>query len=517
MIRLSPSRRWWLALLALLIFACVLRLTGYNFSLPYMDHTDEVDFYWTGQEWRGVFSFQNYLQGYPPLYIWLNIVVQLIAEAFGIRGLSATVQILRLLSIAISLATLLMIVITARLGGGWFAGIAAGTAWAIAPLIVENAVYATPDPLVYLLVSAAVCFAVIALIDPRRQHWSVWSVVAGCLAILTKYFVLTAVLPGILVALLIYRKDHRRGWRYLGLQALLLVVTAAVTLPGIAVLGREGAGARTTGLANILDPSRVLNNIFQAFQPLNAPFFLIMLVLAAACWIVRRSQRVRGDVVALSLLILISVPWLAATFSLVTPQNRMKDVLPATTAACVLLGLAMTQVLRLLPRLTRPFLLLIPLILVVPPQLSSDAALMRDRVRPDSRVVLRQWADVNLAPGTVLVGSENQNTFNPYWGGLQGQHWFDWIFAADFTAKSPQAWQREDGIQYVIYDRSIWQGIQATAEGQNYLELDAPSAEHFSAGGSRAAGRRLSALADGTCCSGTFWRFYRSTGLRSGK
>jgi len=38
---LWPARRWWLTLLVLLVLAGGLRFTGYNFSLPYIDHPDE--------------------------------------------------------------------------------------------------------------------------------------------------------------------------------------------------------------------------------------------------------------------------------------------------------------------------------------------------------------------------------------------------------------------------------------------------------------------------------------------
>src|SRR5258708_37473310 len=39
--RLWPSREWWLLLVLLVACAAFLRYTGYNFSLPYMDHVDE--------------------------------------------------------------------------------------------------------------------------------------------------------------------------------------------------------------------------------------------------------------------------------------------------------------------------------------------------------------------------------------------------------------------------------------------------------------------------------------------
>jgi 4-amino-4-deoxy-L-arabinose transferase-like glycosyltransferase len=206
--RSTTQAGWWLAMAGLFATALLVRLVGYNFSLPYIDHPDEPVFYLTGREWRGLFDAENYLAGYPPLYIWLNIGIQWILEAFGVPGAASAIQILRLIAIGFSLLTLALIVFTARRSGGWLAGLLAGAAWAIAPVVVENSVYAIPDPLVYLLVIASIAFAVIALTEPKRAHWCVWSVAAGCLAILAKYYVLTAIFPGVLVAGWVYLRDR---------------------------------------------------------------------------------------------------------------------------------------------------------------------------------------------------------------------------------------------------------------------------------------------------------------------
>lgn len=479
---LSPTRRWWLlALIVLLIAAAVLRGVGYNFSLPYVEHPDEPVFYLTGQEWRGTFNLDNYLNGYPPLYIWLNIGVQWLAEPFGIRTVAPTVGLLRLLSIGFNLLTLVLIGDTARRAGGTLAGIAAGAAWAFAPLVIANGGYATPDPLVYGLVIASVWFAVIALSDPKRAHWCIWSVAAGCLAILAKYYVVSAVLPGMAAAVWIFARDRRQGLRYLAVQIALGVVTAAVSLGGMAVLAREGARARGEGLTNILNLSRLLNNLYYAILPVNPSFFLLMLGAGVvAFFLVRRSARVRLETVALCALILISVPWLAATFSLVSATERLKDVLPATTAACVLLGIGLAQFARLLPRYARPLVVMIPALLVYAPQLADDFTLMRDRTLPESRVALRQWADANLTPGTVLVGEENHKTFNPYWGGIEGQHWFDWIEISGITQKTTDAWMSENGASYAV----IGMDEAASLEASGYL-ADALHLRSFGLAGAR--------------------------------
>ena len=460
------SPRWGWLLIVIVFVAAALRLTGYNFSLPYDDHPDEPDMYLTALEWRGLYNLDNYLGGYPPLYVWLSMGEQVATEPFGVSGLAANVQIMRLFSVGFNLLTLALIAYTAWRGGGWIAGIAAGSAWAVAPMVIENGVYAIPDPLVYLLVTASVAFAVGALTDESRRHWCLWSVAAGCLAILTKYYTLTAILPGIVVTIWLFRRDPPRGRRYLALQAGMIVLALVVSALGIAVLGREGQTARSEGLANLLDPSRVLNNLYYALLPINPLFCAAAVGLGVLAYgIARRTQRIRLDVLALCLVIFVSIPWLAATFSLVSATERIKDVLPATAIACVIVGLALAQIAALLPRLLRGVVLLIPALMIFVPQLSADLDLIHNRLLPDTRVALRYWADTNLTPGTVLVGAENHKTFNPDWGGIEGQHWFDWIVIDDLTAKSPDAWRSENGASYAVVDRSM----ADTEAGRAYL------------------------------------------------
>jgi len=455
---------------ALLLCAGFLRLKGYNFSLPYIDHPDEPTFYWTAREWRGLFNNNNYLAGYPPLFIWLNIGIQWVFEPLGIQGVAPTIQILRLVSIGFNLLALVLIAYTAKVGGGWIAGIIAAAAWGFAPLVIESGGYAAPDPLVYPLVIAALAFAVTALTDPKRAHWCVWSAAAGCLAILSKYYVVSAVLPGILVALWIFWRDHRRGARYIAALAALMIGTALVSAAGIAVLGREGATARTQGLTNIFDLSRVINNLYYAILPINPLLFLIALVGGAITYaLARKDQRVRADVALLCAIVLVSVPWLAAAFSVVNTASRMKDVLPATTAACVLLGLGLAQIALILPRWSRALVVIVPAVLVFAPQIVADYGLAQQRELPDSRVSLRQWADINLTPGTVLVGRDTHKTFNPYWGGIVGRQWFDWIVIDDIMQKPPDAWRSENGASYAVLESTVRDRIESNPDGAAYL------------------------------------------------
>ena len=115
--------------------------------------------------------------------------------------------------------------------------------------------------------------------------------------------------------------------------------------------------------------------------------------------------------------------------------------------------------------LLRPLVLLIPALLVFVPQINADFGLLHSRLLPDTRVALRNWADANLTPGTVLVGAENHKTFNPYWGGIEGQHWFDWIVIDDLTVKSPALWRSRNGASYAVVNKAMLE----TTDGRAYL------------------------------------------------
>lgn len=475
-----PRRTWWLGLLIILLAAGALRILGSQFSLPYVDHLDEPAFYLTGLEWRGVFSIGNYIPGYPPLYIWLHELAQVLLGPLGIDSLSEGIGLFRLLSAAFSLTTLVLIALTARRimndPAGWIAGIA----WAVAPLVVQFDVLATPDPLLYILVALAMWLAVEALFG--RPWWAVWSVLAGCLAILDKYYVLSAVLPGIVVALLVLRRSRRLGLKLLTAQAVLLVVTAGIAAAGIIVLPREAAVARDSGLANFLDPARVLNNLYYAALPL-APLALIAYLLTGglAWWIARRQSAPRALLAPLALVAAttFTIPWLASTFSVVGGETgRMKDVLPATVGLCILLGVALGQIIALLPARRRwlwSLAALAPLVLLVwLPQAGNSIAITQERLLPDTRVVLRQWADAALEPGTVLVQRVHHKTFNPYWGGVTHRNWFDWWETPSPLGMTVEDWRSVHGISYAAIERSIWEQMASSEAGRAWREAVLP-------------------------------------------
>lgn len=474
-----PSRWFWAGLAIVIVLAAVPRLLSYRFSLPYVDHPDEPNKYLAAQAWRGLYEHheEGYYAGYPPGYLALSYVVQVVGAPLGLEGPPNTIGIMRLLAVIANLVTLTFIALTARLAAGNVAGWLAGAAWGVAPLVLEVGVYAIQDPFVYLWVSLALWLAAIALLDETRRHLAIWSVVAGLVAIIFKYPVLTAIAPGGVVGLIVLIRDWRRNWRYPAIQAALVIPVGLWLIPQTRAMQtwQPEAERAAGGVANLVNAERVLNNVYHAILPLNAAAFLIVVGLGLAAFFHARQRglpRIRWEVIALALVVVISVPWLAGVFSEIT-VNRIKDALPATAAACVILGAALAQIGFIAPKPLRTAALagLVALyaLVVFVPQASADWELVEERRLPDSRVAIRLWADVNLDPGTVLVTHHNLSTFNPYWGGIQGRKWFDWWEDNTIIDRTVAEWREEFGISYVAMPLWMLEEARQTPEGRAFL------------------------------------------------
>lgn len=478
-----PSKRFstfWGGLAIILVLAAVPRLLSYDFSLPYVDHLDEPNYYLAGLEWRGLYDNNHYYDNVPPGYMLFQAATQPILERVGIIGLAPTTAIMRLVAVFANLATLIVIALTARLAGGNLAGLMAGAAWAVSALVLENGVYALPNPLIYLLVALSLWLAATALRRPEHQHWCIWSVISGLLAILAKYPTVPVLALGGGVALVIFVRDRRRGFRYLLIQAGLVLATAVwlIFIYGIDFnsLQREGAVVRQQGLGNLLSLERTLNNIYYATVPLNTVALGLLCGLGLLAFIVakrRGSPRINAGVIGLCLVLLVTIPWLAASFSLVSATSRLRDVLPATTAASVILGLTVAQIAYIIPQrwatAGKALLVLLVAGLVFLPQMAASWQLVQKRVPQDRRVTLRQWADTNLEPGTVLVTRENHKTFNPFWGGIPHRYWFDWIETESILEHPVNDWREAYGISYAVLPLSQWQHLQNSEAGRDTL------------------------------------------------
>jgi len=177
--------------------------------------------------------------------------------------------------------------------------------------------------------------------------------------------------------------------------------------------------------------------------------------------------------VAICFVFIIATTWLVSAYSVVSVDTRMRDVLPATVAVAILLGIAIDQVVQLVRGRWRvgacALVIGVLTVFVYAPQFNADVNLVQQRRAPDLRVDLRQWLDVNLDPGTVIVTDDNGKTFNPLWGGIPFRHWVDWWKTGNMMEYAVAEWREDRGMSYTVIPLHQWQAMQATADGQAYL------------------------------------------------
>lgn len=473
---------FWVGLFVVLFVAAFVRFASFQFSLPYVDHPDEPAYFVGGQEWRGLLEPIGYYDGIPPAYVALHMLIQPVLESAGQSGLAATTLFMRGVSVVVNLLTLVIIALSARMMAGSAAGIIAGASWGFSPLVLENGVYALPDPFIYFFTVLAFWCAALAWQQDRR-HYAIWSVVSGLAAVLMKYPALPALLPGVLVGAA-FALRRPRQWRWLMLQLLLIGLEGfwLVFIYGVDFtnLQREGAVVQSQGLSNMLNMSRVIHNLGQTFEPLGLAYSLVVLFVGIAAYLYSRRHNlpvVSVPLVGLGLSVILGFPWLASSYSLVMPVT-VRYVLPAAAVVCVFVGISIGQLLQIahfyqarLPilRWSAALVLLALVLLVWFPQLVQDWRLVQSRRLPDTRVQLRQWFDLNLDPGTVIVDIDNHKTFNPIWGGIPHRRWVDWWLTSSLLEHSLQEWRDGRGMSYAVLSLTDIQEFEQTLEGQAYL------------------------------------------------
>ncbi len=128
-------------LIIIVLLALGVRLLTFDRYLPFLDYGDETNMYLLGRDWRGVEDVPvvpEWLAGYPPLYVGVNIVVQQTVEAGWTRPWifpSEYFYYTRLLAAIVGWLTTLVIM---RLGwqlGGFIAAAFASSIWALSPFV----------------------------------------------------------------------------------------------------------------------------------------------------------------------------------------------------------------------------------------------------------------------------------------------------------------------------------------------------------------------------------------------
>jgi 4-amino-4-deoxy-L-arabinose transferase-like glycosyltransferase len=471
----QTSRYFWPLLAAILLIAFGLALLSSRFSLPYIDHPDEPATYLAAQVWRGQFDLGGYIEGYPPAYVAVQWLAQHLLEGLGLPGLAATVAVLRILACAASAITGLLLARTARRLAGDYAALASAALWASSPLALENSVYAIPDPWAYMLVAAALFTAAVSLTDSARRGACVASFFYGLAAILFKYPLAPALLPGLAATFAWwYRSRDRRIIRLLVWQGLIIALTGFWLL---AIYGAGNLGEATvvgqSGCENLLNLGRLLNNLYYTLLPFNVIFWLLIVLLGGLAWLLLGRPPLPLIALLVLLMLGVAIPYVAGVFSLVG-LYRLRDVLPASLAACLLFGLAFAMISAWAGQKDKRYsqLALGLLLLALLPHAGQSLALATERHRPDYRTKIRLWADASLVPGLALVDTDNHKVFNPYWSGLSGRLWFGWqqVDSVVLLGQPATQWRTVGGASYLLIAPSLVEDLSRQPAGAAFLE-----------------------------------------------
>ncbi|MCS6870591.1 MAG: glycosyltransferase family 39 protein, partial [Anaerolineae bacterium] len=464
------ARTFTLIRLFLLLFYIALLLHSHAFSLPYIDHPEEPAFYLAGQQQIGKFELGDYMRGYPPAYIWLELFISQRLEALGFSGISHTVNVMRWIAIAISAGTLWLIFSAAREAAGDWASLVAGITWISSPLVVSNAVVATPDPLVYFTVACTLWLSILA-VRRGRPIYVVLATIISAFAILVKFTFVPALLA-VVAGISVWLRDRDSGTHLLVNQLDIAVVTAFLVI-GVFRLEDPSMAYRDLSLsaqikagqqlgkpqlpvpASPANENRVLNNIGYVALPTNTGATLLWLLSGAVAWLLARSARIDWRIILLCLIAIGAVPLIAASFRAISLQ-RIYEALPATVALCVLLGIATVQVWRALPNkpvFSRLYMgaVALWLILVILPNLGASLATVYERGFPDRRIEVRRWAEATLEDGWIAMPNTYERAFDPIWGGIQHTRWLDFlVYDHNFTDKPLTYWRDERGMLHAI-------------------------------------------------------------------
>ena len=270
---LQPDRRFWLIVGLITLGGAVLRLLVHDRGLPYIENTDELWLWLSGQQVRGiVWPNTRPADAYPPLNLWLQAWAQLNAEAQGRLLPGDAILDLRRLTFALSVAGTVLMALLGRQCAGRFAGLAAAALWACHPVMLGVPLLALGDSLSYPLFILSLLLAVLALDPARRWQLAPASLGVAALTLLLDFRLVIAFLPGV-VALALRAWHHYRPGRQ---RALLWIVGGGVIAVASGAIVFQLLPSRFQGIihetlsSHLWDLTSVWVNLRLALQPLDA-------------------------------------------------------------------------------------------------------------------------------------------------------------------------------------------------------------------------------------------------------
>ncbi len=437
-----PARWWWGVLLIILFAAAALRYTGYNFSLPYVDHPDEPKINLAG---RMIIDFGTSksldMQGYPPGIVTLEYVLLKLFQDPS-QPPSTLIGPVRLISVTVSVLTVLVIALLGYRVGPPLTGLIAASLWTVAPVVVEHSRYATADNFVTFFTLAALFLSLTGTLFDRDK-WTTYGIVAIMLAIVFKYQAVFALpIVGALPLCRLWRVRHDRPavMRIIKNSANHLIILGFFFLwllliyPALEVTEAEDwSGGRAT--IAIPTAAELKANFHTLFDPLYS--VSVWRIGAAGLFLLFFMKR-RVNLLSLVTLVAAGVLWWVGISLYGREFFRQLIASSAVVMIVISLGLAMwvEALVYGLERFQRPAALAsrrtlvstaLMAVLLFPlswSHIDASIANARDHTLHDRRNDLATYMDTSLPPGPYIGDPDMHKVFNGAWGGYAGKHEF---------------------------------------------------------------------------------------------
>ncbi|HVO68959.1 MAG TPA: glycosyltransferase family 39 protein [Aggregatilineaceae bacterium] len=467
------------------MLAAGLRYTGYNYSLPYIDHADEPAYNLAG---RMIIDFGSAkplgMQGYPPGIITLNYVLLRFFQNPA-KPPGSILYLVRLIAITFSVVAVAGIGLLAYRMADPLSGLLAAGLWAVAPIVVEHSRYATADPFVTCFTVLAIFLALSGTLYDR-DRWCTAATVTAMFAIIFKYQAVT-VLPAVLFAplwrLRTQRNDKRRILTNFGNNVLALGIFSFWLLAIYPATEASASPAWSAAPARYGIPSLHLlrENLFQTtLAPITSTGLWVAGFTGLAFWLLLGADGF--NLLGIAVIAASAVLWLISV-SLFGDQP-FRQFVSVGALATVLCGVGLAGWVRgigwaldemaapvtVRHRATSGALAVAGAVLVLSwPQIDGAIRNAREHTLPDRRNDLATYMDTSLAPGPYISDVDNHKTLDGPWGGYTGQHEFPYAARAVVTARPVEEW-RKQGVLYAIVPYPVYQGMQSSPKWRTYLD-----------------------------------------------
>lgn len=460
---------WWLGLALLLTLAGWLYLRGYNVSLPFLAHNDELTHLLAAQhsiDFGTARSIANH-DAYPPGMGAVNYFFLKHINAPGAHH-GAMLPALRLLTISTWLASVALIALLGYLILHPLTGLMAAAIWIVNPWVVERAHFALPDGYLTLFTLLALWLALVGCLYGRRS----FSTAAVYSIILAIVFKTQAIFVAPLVLLLPMLKGWRRpaqradAWRktfgnglrfaiFLFWLLLIYPTLESKNIPTFPVPEYELVVPRLS----IVWAS--LREVLLTFQPISG--WLSIAFAGALLW----RYRQRANWIALFSVAFAALAWLIGLHIVGTGIGQLRQYFTMGAMLALLYATSLTGIVfffdeaftrlpshlsrryprlpRLLPASGAALLLTIGLL----PAYQESDALAHNFTLPDRRNDLARYMDASLPPGKTIADrfGPNHRTFNRAWGGYDGVHDFPLAQSVAHLLSEPlETWRANDAV-----------------------------------------------------------------------